>query len=171
MPRLSHACPPRQHWLLAALLSVTPTLPAQPLAAPAAVTADHPAALSARYGADERGMRRYVLVVLRSSDTPVTDPTRRKAMFEGHFANMQRLAEAGQLALAGPFIDSDSGWRGLFVLAVDDLDSARALVATDPVIEQGEMVADYHPWYGSAALMAVNALHTQMTAGSDSPGN
>ena len=83
-------------------------------------------------------------------------------MFQGHFANINRLAETGQLALAGPF-DGAEGWRGLFVLAVSDLDAAKALVATDPVIASGEMVAEYHPWYGSAALMQVSEAHKRIT--------
>jgi uncharacterized protein YciI len=60
-------------------------------------------------------------------------------MFQGHFANIGRLAQAGTLALAGP-ADGVEGLRGLFVLAVPDIDAARAIVDTDPVIREGEMV-------------------------------
>jgi predicted TIM-barrel enzyme len=69
---------------------------------PAASTA-YDAALAKRLGADERGMRNYVLVVLKTGPTPVTDPEKRKTMFAGHFANMERLAKEGKLVLAGPF--------------------------------------------------------------------
>ena len=55
-----------------------------------------------------------------------------------------------------------AGWRGLFVLAVDDIEAARALVATDPVIIHGEMIAEYHPWYGSAANMLVSEWHDRL---------
>jgi len=119
------------------------------------------AALAARTGADARGMRPYVLVILKSSGTPVPAGEARDAMFRGHFANMERLAGEGKLVLAGP-LDGVDGWRGLFVLAVDDLDEARALVATDPVVAQGEMVPELHRYYGSAALMLVNELHAQL---------
>lgn len=120
------------------------------------------AALAARVGADEQGMRRYVLVILKNGPTPVADEAARKAMFAGHFANMERLAEEGKLAMAGPFAKSDSGWRGLFLLAVDDVEAARALAETDPVLVNGEMVAEYHPWYGSAAAMLLPALHDRL---------
>lgn len=53
------------------------------------------AELAARHGADERGMRRYVLVVLKTGPTRVPDGEARTAMFAGHFANMERLAKAG----------------------------------------------------------------------------
>ena len=54
------------------------------------------------------------------------------------------------------------GWRGLFVFAVADIDEARKYVATDPVIINGEMVAEYHRYYGSAALMLVNEAHKKI---------
>jgi len=60
-------------------------------------------------------------------------------MFKGHFANIKRLAAEGRLALAGPFEDKDS-WRGLFILAVSDIEEVKQRVATDPVIIKGEMV-------------------------------
>ncbi|MBB1087107.1 hypothetical protein H4F99_01240 [Lysobacter sp. SG-8] len=119
------------------------------------------AALAEKLGADEYGMRSYVLVILKSSGTPVPEGGKRDAMFRGHFANMQRLAEAGTLVLAGP-LDGVDGWRGLFVLAVDGIEAAKAAVATDPVIIEGEMVAEYHTYYGSAALMTVNELHGKL---------
>jgi len=103
-----------------------------------------------------------VLVILKTGPTRVADGEARKAMFAGHFANMGRLANEGRLALAGPFADDPAGWRGLFVLAVESVDEAQRLTGTDPVIQQGEMVAEYHPWYGSAALMLVPETHRRL---------
>lgn len=145
-------------WAAASLLALSPGL----AAAEPPQAAAYDAELAAKLGADAMGMRRYVLVVLKSGPTPVTGPEARKAMFAGHFANMERLAAEGKLALAGPFMPSDSGWRGLFVFAVEDVEEARVLTATDPVIAQGEMVAEYHPWYGSAALMTVSETHRRL---------
>ncbi len=121
-----------------------------------------PAELAQRYGADERGMRRYVLVVLKTGPTRMPDGEARTAMFAGHMANIQRLAKEGKLSVAGPFMPSDSGWRGLFIFAVESVEEAKALTETDPVIVNGAMVAEYHPWYGSAALMATAELHERM---------
>ena len=134
----------------------------KPAAEPAAVPA-YDAELAKRFGADERGMRQYVLVVLKTGPTPVPAGDRRKEMFAGHFANMERLSKAGKLVLAGPFGKNEDGWRGLFVFAVANIEEARALVATDPVIVNGEMVAELHPWYGSAAVMAIPDLHAKLT--------
>ena len=122
------------------------------------------AALAKRLGADAHGMRHYVLVILKTGPSPVPKGKARDAMFEGHFANITRLAKAGKLALAGPFGENTEGWRGLFVMAVETVDEARALTQTDPVIRNGEMVAEYHPWYGSAATMLIPELHEHLVA-------
>ena len=136
---------------------------ATPATAPAPAAAPgYDAALAQRLGADEMGMRRYVLVILNTGPTRVPDGEARKAMFAGHFANMERLAREGKLALAGPFSEDPDGWRGLFLLAVDDLGEAKRLTATDPVIVNGEMVAEYHRWYGSAAAMLVPEIHDRI---------
>jgi uncharacterized protein YciI len=116
------------------------------------------AALAQKTGADDYGMKKYVLVVLKTGPNKMPAGPERDAMFKGHFANINRLAAEGKLALAGPF-DGVDGWRGLLILAVNDLDEARLLVATDPVVANGEMVAEYHKYYGSAALMLVNDAH------------
>ena len=128
-------------------------------------TTAYDAALAKRLGADERGMHRYVLVILKTGPTRVPDGEARKAMFAAHFANMERLSKAGKLVLAGPFEKDAAGWRGLFVFAVDDVKEATRLVATDPVIVNGEMLAEYHPWYGSAATMMIPELHDRLVPG------
>jgi uncharacterized protein YciI len=120
------------------------------------------AALAQSLGADERGMRRYVLVILKTGQTRVPAGPERDEMFKGHFANINRLSAEGKLALAGP-LDGVDGWRGLFVLAVPDIDEAKKLVAADPVIIKGEMVAEYHVHHGSAALMLVRDAHAKIT--------
>ena len=118
-------------------------------------------ALAKQLGADERGMRKYVLVILRTGPHRVADGPARDEMFKGHFANIKRLASAGKLVLAGPFGEK-TDWRGMFVFAVSTQEEAEQLVSTDPVIKNGEMVAEYHPLYASAALMAVKEIHEKI---------
>jgi uncharacterized protein YciI len=122
------------------------------------ITPPFDAALAQRLGADEHGMRHYVMVILKSGPTPMPKGDKRTEMFKGHFANIQRLAADGKLAAAGPF-DGVDGWRGMFIFAVEEIADAKALTATDPVIQSGEMVAEYHKLYSSAALMLINATH------------
>lgn len=131
-----------------------------PAAAQAAAT-PYNAELAARLGGNDHGMRSYVLVVLKTGPTKVPEGAARTTMFEGHFANMQRLAADNKLVFAGP-LDGVDGWRGIFVFATGDLDEAKRLVASDPVIINGEMVAEYHKLFGSAGLMMVNELHSKI---------
>jgi len=119
------------------------------------------AELARSVGADDSGMRSYVLVVLKTGPNKVPAGAERDEMFRGHFANIKRLSAAGKLALAGPF-DGVDDWRGLFVFAVPDIAEARKHVETDPVIVKGEMVAEYHQYYGSAALMLVRDAHEKI---------
>jgi uncharacterized protein YciI len=125
------------------------------------LSAHYDEALAKKVGADENGMRKYVLVILKTGPKKVPDGPERQEMFKGHFANIERLANEGVLAVAGP-LDGVDGWRGLFILAVDSVEEARKHVATDPVIIKGEMIAEYHNHYGSAALMLVNDLHKEV---------
>lgn len=127
----------------------------------AAPSATYDAQLAASLGADARGMRPYVLVILKTGPVKVPEGVERKKMFEGHFANMARLAADKKLVFAGP-LDGVEGRRGIFVFATPEIEEAKKLVATDPVIVNGEMVAEYHKLYGSAALMAVNDIHNKI---------
>ncbi|MFT3883377.1 MAG: YciI family protein [Gemmatales bacterium] len=123
--------------------------------------AEYDAKLAASLGADDYGMRQYVLVILKTGPKKMAAGKERDEMFKGHMANIQRLASEGKLALAGP-LDGKDGWRGLFIVAAKTIDEARKLVETDPVLKEGEMVAEYHTYYGSAALMQVNDTHRKV---------
>jgi len=118
--------------------------------------------LARSLGADENGMRRYVLVILKTGPNKVPAGPERDEMFKGHFANMNRLATEGKLVQAGP-LDGVDGWRGLFVFATPDIEEAKKLVATDPVVMKGEMVPEFHKYFGSAALMLMNDLHEKVS--------
>lgn len=124
--------------------------------------ANYDADLAKSLGGNENGMRKYVFVVLRTGPNKVPAGAERTEMFAGHMANIQRLANERKLAYAGP-LDGVDGARGIFIFAVDSIEEAKALVATDPVIIKGEMVAEYHMHFGSAGLMMVNQVHTQIT--------
>jgi uncharacterized protein YciI len=113
-------------------------------------------------GGNDNGMRKYVFVVLRTGPNKVPAGQERTDMFAGHMANIQRLANERKLAYAGP-LDGVDGARGIFIFAVESIDEAKALVATDPVIIKGEMVAEYHAHFGSAGLMMVNQIHSQIS--------
>jgi uncharacterized protein YciI len=148
--------------ILAALNCLPLAAQAQATPAPsAAPPAARDSALAQALGADENGMHAYVMVFLKTGPTPVPAGPARDRMFAGHFGNIERQAKDGKLVVAGP-LDGVNGLRGVFVFAVSDIADARKLVATDPVIINGEMVAEYHEFFSSAALMAVNGIHEKI---------
>ena len=145
--------------------AVTATFLLASVAGPLAQAADAPAfdeALAKSLGADQRGMRSYVYVVLKTGPKQMPAGPERDAMFKGHFENIGRLAREKKLVVAGPY-DGVDGWRGMFIFAVADIDEAKKLVATDPVIINGEMVAEYHKLYSTAALMMINEIHGKLS--------
>lgn len=104
--------------------------------------------------ASERSGTDYTLVLIRTG--PRTTPlpkAERGRMFQGHFDNMERLARAGDLLLAGPYGKQRSApdLRGIFVL-VGDQARARTLAETDPGFQQGEFRFEYHTIRTDAAL-------------------
>lgn len=119
--------------------------------------------MAKQLGADDYGMKNYVFCILKTgpNDSKVKGKER-DDIFAGHFANIGRLAEAGQLAIAGPFGDNDKSYRGLFIFNVTTVDEARKLVETDPTVKAGVLVAELTPWYGSASLMATPELHKKI---------
>jgi uncharacterized protein YciI len=140
--------------LLALALAAQDTAP-EPEPAPA-----YDVELAQRLGADDYGMKKYVLVLLKTGprDAEYKDQARND-IFAGHMKNIGRLADAGQLAVAGPFRKNEQALRGLFILNVETVEEARALVDTDPAVSSGVLVAELTPWYGSASLMATPEIH------------
>lgn len=48
------------------------------------------------------------------------------------------------------------------ILATGDIEVTTTYVATDPVIVNGEIVAEYHKLFGAAALMMVTDGHNKI---------
>jgi hypothetical protein len=98
-------------------------------------------------------MQGYQLVLLRRGPawTPDKTPDTQK-LFEGHMANINAMAAACKLVIAGP-IDSPETDRtalaGIFVFDAkrEELD---ALLKNDPAIAAGRLVPEIHAWYSDA---------------------
>ena len=106
-------------------------------------------------GADQRGMKTYLLVILKTGpkDKEINDKKQRDELFKGHFSNMSEMAKAGKLRLAGPFATKNElGYRGIFLLDVKDEEEAKALLQNDPTIKNGIFEVEILPWFGSAAI-------------------
>lgn len=130
---------------------------------PGAAKSAFDAELAKKLGADERGMKTYVLCILKTGpkDAEVTGDAR-KEVFAGHFANIGRLADEGKLVVAGPFGKNDKAYRGLYIFNVATVEEAETLVVLDPAVKAGVFVYELTPWYGSAAMMVVTETHKKI---------
>lgn len=119
--------------------------------------------LAKQLGADERGMRMFVLCILKTGpkDAEIKGKER-DDIFTGHFANIGNLASQGKLAVAGPFEKNDKAYRGLYIFNVATIEEAEKLVVLDPAVKAGVFVPDLTLWYGSAAMLTINETHKKI---------
>ena len=114
--------------------------------------------LAKKFGADEYGKHKFVIAFLKRGPNRETDSVKSKELMKAHLANIDRMAEAGTLVLAGPFFD-DGDLRGLYFFNVSTIDEARELTQTDPAIQSGHLIMELKEWYGSAAVVGINEVH------------
>ncbi|MEP7232058.1 MAG: YciI family protein [Ginsengibacter sp.] len=114
--------------------------------------------LAKKLGADDYGMKFYVMAFLKEGKNRSLDSTESANLQIAHLKNIMRLADEGKLIVAGPFLDNESV-RGIFIFNVSTIEEARQLTATDPAIKAGVLEMELRPWYGSASLIETARLH------------
>ncbi|HEX3080854.1 MAG TPA: YciI family protein [Puia sp.] len=124
-------------------------------------TTSYDSVLAKKLGADQYGMKHYVMAFLKTGPNQITDSLKRIELQKAHLKNIIRLANEGKLIVAGPFLD-DQPVEGIFIFNVETIEEAKALTYTDPAIQSGELVMELRPWYGSAALVEITALHQKI---------
>lgn len=113
--------------------------------------------LAAELGADNYGMRQYILAILKSTDKNDLDSVQLVQLQQGHMANIRRMGATGDLVLAGPFIGQRE-YRGVYIFDVATVEEAIALTQTDPAVQAGVLKFEMYPWYASAALKKVRSI-------------
>lgn len=85
-----------------------------------------------------------------------------RTVFAGHFGNMNRLAEERKLLVAGPFGAGrhDLDLRGLFILDTAKPEEAQAWAGSDPAVQAGVFVLEYHRLVTDAGLAAALGRHS-----------
>jgi uncharacterized protein YciI len=109
-------------------------------------------ALAKKLGADDYGMKKYVLVILKTGENTTATSEETNTAFRGHMENINRLVEEGKLIIAGPLGKNDKTYRGIFILDVPTVEEAGELVQTDPAVKARLLDVELFSWYGSAAL-------------------
>ncbi len=117
--------------------------------------------LAIKYGADDYGMKQFVMAFLKSGQNILTDKAEKDRIQSEHMKNINKMAEDGKLVIAGPFMDKQS-IRGIYIFDVRTIEEARELTSTDPAVKAGVLEMELHPWYGSAALLEINNIHNKI---------
>ncbi len=118
------------------------------------VNPDYDSLLARKFEADDMGMKKYILVMLKTGTNNTTDKKLQDSLFAGHMANINRLVKINKLVVAGPLMKNEKTYRGIFILNVQTPEEARILLDTDPAIKENLLAAELYQWYGSAALPA-----------------
>lgn len=113
---------------------------------------NYDAELAKTLGADDYGMKKYILVILKTGTNTTTDKVITDSLFTGHMDNIRRLVNLNKLIVAGPISKNDLTYRGIFILNVTTLEEANELLETDPAIKEKLLTPELFNWYGSAAL-------------------
>lgn len=109
-------------------------------------------ALAKQLGADDYGMKTYMLVILKTGTNQSQDKNFISECFRGHMENINRLVDEGKLVIAGPLEKNDKTYRGIFILNVITKEEVEALLQTDPAVKEGLLEAEIFKWFGSAAI-------------------
>lgn len=108
--------------------------------------------LATQLGADDYGMKKYVLVILKTGINKTEDKEFINRCFRGHMDNITRMVADGKLIIAGPVGANDKSYRGIFIFALESMEEVTDLLQSDAAIHEKLLDVELYPWYGSAAL-------------------
>lgn len=110
--------------------------------------------LAKKFGADDYGMKMYVLVILKTGTNTTASKAVTDSLFAGHINNIVHMVKINKLVVAGPITKNDKTYRGIFILDVKNFEEAEKLLDKDPAIKEKVLAVEMYNWYGAAALPA-----------------
>ncbi|MCU0381777.1 MAG: YciI family protein [Chitinophagaceae bacterium] len=109
-------------------------------------------ALADSLGADERGMKMYVLVIIKTGPKSDVSAAVRDSLMKGHMGFIGSMSDKGLLVMAGPLQKNEKEYRGIYIFNVKTVEEAKAMAGKDPSIQSGYFDVEMFGLYGSAAL-------------------
>lgn len=91
-------------------------------------------------------MKQYYFVMLTKGNNRTQDSITVAQIQKAHLENIDRLAKAGKIIVAGPFGD-DGNWRGIFIFDATSFEEVKELLQTDEAIKSGRLTYEIHPWW------------------------
>lgn len=108
-------------------------------------------------------MQTYTFVYILTGQATDIDAKTQDEAFQGHFSNMTRMAEDGDLLIAGPYWQPQT-WndmRGMWIFNTDDREQASEFAATDPPGKLGIFVFDILQFKTDDALLELPRLEKE----------
>jgi uncharacterized protein YciI len=96
-------------------------------------------------------------LLVRPPTAPDLSSEERGLVQEGHMANINAMAKAGELLIAGPF-EEDTSLRGVFVFRTTDRAKIEELVSKDPAVARGRLKVEPYTWYVSKGVLPAPAV-------------
>ncbi|MBL7887964.1 MAG: hypothetical protein JNL24_00335 [Bacteroidia bacterium] len=93
-------------------------------------------------------MKTYYMVFLKKGPNRDQDSATVAKLQEQHIAHLTKMADAGKMDLAGPFMDNGE-IRGICVYNVATKEEAEKLANEDPMVKAGRLIVEIHPWYAA----------------------
>ncbi|NVK03402.1 MAG: hypothetical protein HWD92_01205 [Flavobacteriia bacterium] len=94
-------------------------------------------------------MRQYVFVMYIKAEGGDDFSEEELAEIQaGHMAHIGKMADEGNLVMAGPFGDK-AEWRGILIFNDHDVERVSELVNQDPAVQAGRLTFEAHPWWAA----------------------
>jgi uncharacterized protein len=91
-------------------------------------------------------LKEYFFVMLKRGPNRGQSKAAADSIQKGHMAHINKMAERGDLCIAGPFGD-DGDWRGILIFKTKSIQETKDLVEDDPAIQSGRLTYEVHPWW------------------------
>lgn len=107
--------------------------------------------------AEKYSMRSYFMGFLKRGPNWTAERTPEiEEIGKGHMAHIGKMAAAGDLIIAGPFVQGKDAPKdalaGIFIFDVPTKEAALALMKDDPAVKAGRLTIEVLEWYGPAGL-------------------
>ncbi|WP_179375389.1 YciI family protein [Winogradskyella wichelsiae] len=93
-------------------------------------------------------MQQYFMAFLKEG--PIRNQNEEEAVLlqEEHLAHLSKMYDLGYADISGP-LDGDSAIKGVTIYNVPTLKIADSLAHTDPMVKEGRLIIELHPWWAA----------------------
>lgn len=88
----------------------------------------------------------HFVLLKRGPNWTATQTAERQKLARDHLWYVRRMLDEGKMLTAGPF-GGNSDRLGVFVLATEAADEAKAWAEADPLVKSGYFAVEIHPWF------------------------